>query len=107
MSIDYKLIGKRIKQKRKQLGKTQEVFAEELSVTVGYVSQFERGITKLSLDRLSEISALLNCDLSFLVSGVTTENIDYSQNEFLNNYSKLSNRDKQVVRDLIDSMIKN
>ena len=46
MSIDYKLLGERIKQQRRIKGTTQENFAEYLNVSVGYISQIERGITK-------------------------------------------------------------
>ena len=46
MHVDYKLIGGRIKERRKARGMTQEQLAEALSVTVGYVSQMERGVTR-------------------------------------------------------------
>ncbi len=46
MSMDYNLIGSRIKQRRREAMLTQENLAEKLSVSVGYVSQIERGITK-------------------------------------------------------------
>lgn len=107
MSVDYKLIGKRIQQKRKQLGKTQEAFAEDLSVSVSYVSQFERGKTKLSLNKLSEISVKLNCDLSFLVSGVTIEYETYAYNELLNKYFKLEQNNRKNILDFMDVMINN
>lgn len=51
MSIDYKLLGNRIKEQRIAKGTTQEHFAEQMDVSVGYVSQMERGITKISLER--------------------------------------------------------
>ena len=41
MNVDYKLIGSRIKAERKKLGITQEVLAEKLDVSIGYVSQIE------------------------------------------------------------------
>ena len=47
MSIDYKLIGSRIKSERIRQKITQEKLAESLDVSVGYVSQLERGITKI------------------------------------------------------------
>ncbi|MBQ3826264.1 MAG: helix-turn-helix transcriptional regulator [Spirochaetaceae bacterium] len=50
MSIDYRLIGQKIQTKRKTLHKTQENMAESISVTVGYISQIERGITKVNLE---------------------------------------------------------
>jgi DNA-binding XRE family transcriptional regulator len=39
MSLDYKLIGSRIKSARKRMGMTQETLAEKIDVSVGYVSQ--------------------------------------------------------------------
>ena len=41
MAVDFKLIGKRIQDKRKGLKKTQEDLAEYLDVSVGYVSNME------------------------------------------------------------------
>ena len=35
MNVDYKLIGRRIKEERKKKGYTQENLAEKLDVTVG------------------------------------------------------------------------
>ena len=52
MAIDYKLIGKRIKKQRKEKNMTQEILSEKIDVTVGYVSQIERGFCKVNLDIL-------------------------------------------------------
>ncbi len=43
MAIDYKLLGERIKMQRLSKGTTQEYFAEHMNVSVGYISQMERG----------------------------------------------------------------
>ena len=77
MSIDYKLIGSRIKSERIRQKITQEKLAESLDVSVGYVSQLERGITKISLDRLSEISDLLGTDITYFLSGSSIDGKDY------------------------------
>ena len=50
---------------------TQERLAEALSVSVGYISQIERGVTKINLDTLAAVAAHLNCELSELVTGVS------------------------------------
>ena len=63
MSVDYRSIGGRIKQRRRAAGMTQEQLAERLFVTVGYVSQLERGISKTNLDMLSKICTILDCDI--------------------------------------------
>ena len=107
MSVDYKLIGGRIKAKRKAAGKTQEQLAEKLSVTVGYVSQIERGVTKLSLDTLSEICSILNCDMSFFITGTATGENAYLQEELIEKYSALTQTQKKTILDFIDVLIKN
>ena len=58
MAVDFFTVGQRIQKRRKMLHKTQEQMAEALSVTVGYISQIERGVTKIRLDTLSEESRL-------------------------------------------------
>ena len=60
MAVDFFTIGQRIQKRRKMLRKTQEQMAEALSVSVGYVSQLERGVTKNSMDTLTEIKENLN-----------------------------------------------
>lgn len=69
--MDYGAIGQRIKQVRRSRDMTQERLAEALSVSVGYISQIERGVTKINLDTLAAVAAHLNCELSELVTGVS------------------------------------
>lgn len=107
MSVDYKLIGGRIKTKRKAAGKTQEQLAEKLSVTVGYVSQLERGVTKINLDTLSEICSALNCDMSFFITGTATGENSYLQDEWIKKFSALTQVQKRVILDMIDVLVKN
>ena len=71
MSVDYFTLGQRIQARRKSLKKTQEMLAEELSVTVGYISQIERGVTKVNLETLDEIAQLLGCTATDFLDGTT------------------------------------
>lgn len=107
MSVDFKLIGSRIKASRKQAGKTQEWLAEQIDVSVGYISQIERGITKISLETLGDICSVLNGDMAYLVSGSATGQNAYLANEVSGKFSLLSERDKKIVVDLMQSMIDN
>ena len=52
-----KRIGKRIKERREQLGLTQEQFAEKLGVATNYISTIERGA---SFPRCEKLILLLN-----------------------------------------------
>ena len=104
MSIDFKLIGSRIKSTRKKAGRTQEWLAEQIDVSVGYISQIERGITKINLETLGEICTVLNGDIAYIVSGTAKKQAEYLHNEITEKFSHLSERDKKIVINLIESM---
>lgn len=106
MSVDYALIGERIKSKRKAVRKTQEQLAEMLSVTVGYISQIERGVTKVNLDMLSRICDVLDCDMAYFVTGTATGEKVYLQEELIAKYDQLTEAQKRLVLDFLDLLKK-
>lgn len=83
MNLDYKLIGGRIKESRKQNNKTQDNLAEFLDVSVSYVSRIERGNTKVSLETLAKICSYLNVSIGYILEGSTINNKDYLRNDIL------------------------
>ena len=101
MNIDYKLVGERIKRARKSKGITQENMAERLNVSIGYVSQVERGVTKISLDLLAAISTILECDISALVSECAINSTEYLESEIVCEICKLDQRKKKFIYNLI------
>ena len=107
MSVDFKLIGSRIKETRKAAGKTQEWLAEQIDVTVGYISQLERGITKISLETLAEICTVLGGNMSFLVTGIASSQDEYLRNEMLEKFERLNKRDRKIILSVVDSMLNN
>ena len=107
MSIDYKIIGKRIKERRKMYKITQETLAEKLGVSVGYISQIERGIAHANLDTLANISHELNCDVTEFLSNVTANNKNYLNNDFLNLLSTLNDKQKKMLFDIAEIIKQN
>ena len=107
MSVDYKLIGTRIKEKRKQKKLTQENIAESLDVSVGYVSQVERGATKISLDLLAEISTLLDCDIAFFVSESATNSNNYLADELNTSFASLNEKEKRIISGIAELLVQN
>lgn len=105
MAVDFNLIGERIKQKRKQTGLTQEQLAEKLDVTVGYISQCERGISKINLEKLSEVADILKCDLSCFVGGSAIGCEGYLTEEYTKKYEQLTPRQKKQIIGFIDIML--
>jgi len=101
MNIDYKLIGTRIKSARKRKGITQGVLAEKLDVSVGYISQVERGITKISLDLLGAIASVLDCDISSLITESSIKCDNYIANELTEEINKLDSKKRALLLSFI------
>ena len=97
MTVDYRLIGQRIKDARKECQMTQEILAEQLNVSVGYVSQVERGATKISLDLLGTLSSILDKDLAYFVQNASTGNDRYLIPEIAELLLPLSPADRRVL----------
>ena len=106
MNVDYPAIGRRIKARRKAQLKTQEKLAEALQVSVGYISQIERGVTKVNLDMLAEIAMELGCDLSELVAEVTGPQERYLDRELAERCGRMSPRQRQILLELADTILK-
>ena len=107
MNIDFSLIGQRIKQKRKAIRLTQEKLAEELSVTVGYVSQIEGGRVKVNLEMLGKIATILNCDVGYLVSGTVSEQSVYLSAEIQKRFDRMNSDNKRLLLDFADMLLQN
>ena len=61
-------LGQRLRDRRKELGKTQQQVAEEASLTVGFISQIERGISTPSLASLYNVAKALESTVDQFVS---------------------------------------
>lgn len=62
-------IGNRISQLRKRQGLTQEKLAEELDISHKHISEVERGISSLSLEKLIDAGKRLDCTMDYLILG--------------------------------------
>lgn len=60
MATDYKALGKRISNARKQAGITQEALGEQLNITRKHISVIESAIKRPSLDALVDIANALD-----------------------------------------------
>ena len=100
MKVDYNAIGRRIKEKRRELQQTQDILAEALSVSVGYVSQIERGVTKLSLDMLVRIAECLECEPAELLIGVAPGSRSYLDRELRQAYDRMDARQRELLLEI-------
>lgn len=69
MGIDYELIGKSIRARRRELRLTQAKLAERVGVSDSYITELERGkIKNPSLEKLRAITDTLQINLPRLLS---------------------------------------
>ena len=62
----YKLLGKNIKNRRKQLGYTQQELADKLGISLNFMGKIEVAFSKPSLDTLIKIAEELDTNISEL-----------------------------------------
>ena len=67
--LDFKAIGLNIKERRQQLGITQEHIANVLEVNPSHISNIECGRTNPSLTALVKIANILECSVDYFISG--------------------------------------
>src|SRR4051794_22914187 len=60
-----RLVGSRVRQRRMQLGMSQEQLAEQLGITVPQVQKYEKGVNRIGASRLHKIAGLLGVPIGF------------------------------------------
>ena len=63
-------IGNRIAELRKGNGLKQEDLAEQLDISIKHMSEVERGLTCLSIEKLILLCDILSTDLDYLIRGI-------------------------------------
>lgn len=64
-------IGARVKELRKVRHMTQEQLAETLGITVKHISSVERGVARMSLEKMIDLCKALDTGMDYLVLGRT------------------------------------
>lgn len=94
-------IGKNLQKIRKSYGYTQERLAEEIEVSIRYVSDMEQDRAKPSYEVLIRICNLYKIGLNQIFSGYLTDTNNKTLEYSLSGYEKLSNEDKETIKYLI------
>ena len=67
LTVDYTLVGQKIKEKRLQKNLTREQLAELCDLSASYIAHIERGTKSLSLETAVKICSVLDVSLDFLL----------------------------------------
>lgn len=97
--MKYKSIGKKIKKARCEKGFTQESLAEELDVSVSFISQVETGKKQFNLSRISEISEILEKPVGYFVDGY--EGINSDIEEIICLLKKMDEKQLKMVLEIV------
>ena len=100
--MDYKEMGKKIKECRIKMGYTQERLLDEINVSSVYISHMETGSTIPSLDTLINICNALSITPDFVLYDSLYESKEYIKDEIA---SLLKDCDASSLR-LITKLIK-
>ena len=99
--LDYRIIGERLKKKRKSSGLTQEEVAELVDITVVYLSKIENGHVRPTLDLLCQVSEIVGIDLGDLFSNVSTNSAAYQNEKVVQLFNACSPTVKPIALDLL------
>lgn len=72
MKTDYHYIGKRISQRRHELGLKQSAVEEKAGIGYKYLSNIERGISIPSIEVIMKIASVLNTTPDYFLLGADT-----------------------------------
>lgn len=64
-----RLVGQRLRWRRRELRLTQEKLGELLNLTFQQVQKYEKGVNRISAGRLYEIAGLLGVNISYFYDG--------------------------------------
>lgn len=72
--MDYKRLGKRIREERKKLNLTQAELAEAIDISDTYMGAIERGERSLTLDTLVRLVNRLGVTVDYMLADSVTDN---------------------------------
>lgn len=95
-------VGKRIMERRKKLGLTQEALAEKSNLTTQFVSYAESGKRAMRPENLMKIAAVLGVSTDYILTGDIVDKDKLLLSEKLD---KLTASEVRIVESIIDECI--
>ena len=98
-------IGERIKQRREELGLTQEQFAEQLGLTTNYISTIERGASFPLYDKLVAIINGLKTSADSIFCDVIEHTAEYRATWLSEKIAGLPPEEQQRILEIVELLI--
>ncbi len=97
MALDYSVIGSRIKQARLAKNMTQEDLADQIDISVAFLSRVERGNSHINLKRLNQLCGLLDVSEGYLLNGASSSSENYLDKEFTDLIKSVSPEKQKLI----------
>ena len=103
--MDYKKVGKRIKECREKANLTQEALAEKVGCSATYISAVERGASFPRGDKLIAIMNIVQASADAIFCDVVDNSATYKTSMLSEKMCKLSAADQQRILEMVELMI--
>lgn len=97
VALDYSVIGSRIKQARLAKNMTQEDLADQIDISVAFLSRVERGNSHINLKRLNQLCSLLDVSEGYLLNGASSSSENYLDKEFTDLIKSVSPEKQKLI----------
>lgn len=104
MSLNYKVLGKRIREVRKRNGLSQATLAERVDKTPSYISYIESGIKSMSLDTFVLIANALDASPDRLLMEQATSTKRCASEEMTRLLSDCTPNEILILLDVLKSL---
>lgn len=106
MNIDYKLLGGRVANLRKERRWTQEKLAERADLSNNYISNIENNYSIPSLETLMKICVALEVTPNDLLLGSSVQEANYLNDDIIEQLAKCTATEKRYVLGFIDMLLR-
>ena len=100
-----KRIGKRIKERREQLGLTQEQLAERLGLATHYISTVERGTTFPRCEKLILLLNGLETSADAIFCDVLDHSVNYQASVLSEKIAELPAEEQKRIMNMVEMMV--
>ena len=100
MSLNFKLIGRRIKESRLQKQMSQAELAEKIDMSVSYISHIETAKKQASLESLVRIVNVLGVTVDHMLNGNQTNDPTEYRTEMVQLFEDCTSCEKRIIYEI-------
>ena len=103
-TINYKELGKRIREERRKQDLTQERLAEMANISDSFMGHIERGGRTLSIETLAKLANALNLSIEYIICGEFNYQPDMLPAEILDALNRMSSNQRKVFLSIMKTL---